>query len=237
MMNIQFIMPNIGIKEIHPIINNNKIIKICNQLLNGGDIILDGASLFYASKGMDYRQGWHRDIMQIPDEEISDSWFSKKHFHNNIQINIPLYKDECLWFVKGSHCRNFNDIEINLFSGSNKIAPLNSPDINIGENITLTPGEAIFYNNLAIHRGYSEVLKYNRATIQLGYHSNKYEPTCHFGVIDYHKINNDYINSLEPEVRKIIFEHVQERKKWRKSDYYYKLHQEFIKGQFDTLEK
>ncbi|MBS9433406.1 hypothetical protein [Photorhabdus hainanensis] len=233
MFNIQFIQPKMAIKGIQSIINNNKIIEICSHLLKGGDIILDGASLFYANKGGDYRQGWHRDVIQIPDEEILDSWYSDKHFHNNIQINIPLYKDECLWFVKGSHIRNFNNIEKALFSGSKKIAPMKSPDINIGEKIILNPGEAIFYNNLAIHRGYGGILKHNRATIQLGYHTNRCEPTCHFGVMDYKKFDEDYINSLDLEVKNMLYNHVLERKKWDKSEYYYNLHQDFIKKEFD----
>ncbi|NRN30113.1 hypothetical protein [Photorhabdus heterorhabditis] len=235
MMNIQFMSPDIEINGIQRIINNKKIIEICGDLLTGGKVILDGASLFYAPKGIDYRQGWHRDIIQIPDEDISDSWFSKEHFHNNVQINIPLYEDKCLWFVKGSHSRNFNDIEMEVFSGSNKIAPLKLPDINIGDNIVLKPGEAIFYNNLAIHRVYGGILMNERATIQLGYHTNKYEPTCHFGVINYHKFDESYINSLNEEVKNTIIEHISERKKWYKSEYYYNLHQDFIRSQFDIL--
>ena len=66
-----------------------------------GDVVIDGASLFCAQAGVDYRQGWHRDLLQIPDEEIDPAWFSEAHLHNYVQVNLALGVDRCLWLVPG----------------------------------------------------------------------------------------------------------------------------------------
>ena len=48
MINIQFLQPSTSIKSIHDIICNDKILSVCRSLFNRKDIVLDGASLFYA---------------------------------------------------------------------------------------------------------------------------------------------------------------------------------------------
>jgi hypothetical protein len=233
MMNIQFLQPSTCIKDIQSIIHHNKIMEACKYLLNGGEIILDGASLFYAKTCVSYMQGWHRDVIQIPDNEISESWYSKDHFHNNIQINIPLIKDDCLWVVDCSHTRQFNAEELTIFKGSKKIAPVDGKVLQNGKRLILKPGQAVFYNNLLIHRGYAPVLKKDRITIQLGYHSNITKPTYHFGVLNHNEYTSEYLKYLDYEVVEILNKHIQEKKRYPEISKYYNMHQGFIKKEFN----
>jgi len=178
---IRFLSPSSTIRPLHPLVAHTNIVAICKQLLGGGEAILDGAALFYVRQGSNYQQGWHRDTMQIDDEEIDEKWFSNTHFHNNVQINIALITDECFQYVFGSHRRELNDIEKSLFAGARMTQP-NAPQIET--QISLKPGEAVFYNNLGIHRGWNSAIGNTRITIQLGFHSSLFSPTWHFAALD-----------------------------------------------------
>lgn len=232
MINAQFLQPRNAIFGLQQIICNKKIHNVCMDLLNGGTAILDGASVLCGRVGVDYRQGWHRDIMQIPARQINTGWFTRSHFHNNVQASIALLPDSCLWLVRGSHKRNFTRTETEAFAGSLKIAPISDIDLPDSLQIRLKPGEAVFYNNHAIHRNYTEALVAERMTIQLGYHSDLFAPTAHFGVINYHEFTDDYLKSLFPEVRKQLMRHIAERNKCPESERHHQQYQDFIMHAF-----
>jgi hypothetical protein len=234
MGNVQFLQPDTAIKGIHSIISNPLLLSICGEILGGGEIVLDGASLFCAERGVDYRQGWHRDVMQIPDGDIQDSWFSPNHFHNNVQVNIPLRADSCLWLVKGSHARPLSPVEKEVFHGSRKMAPVDDRDAPLGTQFLLLPGQAVFYNNLAIHRGYGGVLADERMTIQLGFHSSRAAPTCHFGVLNYEEYTDEYLKGLDENVSTVLRRHVSRRRIWEDSNRYYQLHRKFVDSSFQS---
>lgn len=234
MGNVQFLQPNTAIKGIQSIIANPVLLSICREVLGGSEVVLDGASLFCAERGVDYRQGWHRDVMQIPDDEIQDSWFTPDHFHNNVQVNIPLRADSCLWLVKGSHARPLTAEENEVFRGSRKMAPVDDRRDLFGTQFLLPPGQAVFYNNLAIHRGYGGVLADERMTIQLGFHSNNAAPTCHFGVLNCDEYTDEYLQRLDESVRRMLRQHVSRRQMWADSDRYYQLHRQFVDNSFQS---
>jgi hypothetical protein len=232
MVNAQFLQPKNSLLGVQQIICNPSIKRICLEILGGGRAIIDGASVLCCRVGVDYRQGWHRDIMQIPDSQISLDWFSNKYFHNNVQVNLALLPDSCLWLVRGSHKRNFTLIEAETFAGSLKIAPLSDIQLPDSLQIKLKPGEAVFYNNNSIHRGYAGKSATQRMTIQLGYHSNLFAPSPHFGVINHHEFNKSYLDSLFPEVKTELLLHIAERNRYPESEEYYRQHQEFIMHAF-----
>lgn len=232
MFNLQFLQPGKDVRAIQPIICNEKIHDVIRGLLGGGDVVVDGASLFCAPAGVDYRQGWHRDLMQIPDDEIDPAWFSDAHLHNYVQVNLALGVDRCLWLVPGSHRRPFDTAESALFGDSQKMAPLDGPELDTGKQIVLQPGEAAFYNNNTVHRGYGGVLPARRITIHLGFHSTAHSPTPHFGVLDRSEYTPAYLAGLEPSVRAMLERHLAERARYPRMDMYQKLHQEFIRKEF-----
>jgi ectoine hydroxylase-related dioxygenase (phytanoyl-CoA dioxygenase family) len=235
MANIQFLQPETAIRGIHSIITNLNVSAVCRDVLGGGDIVLDGASLFCGERGIDYRQRWHRDVMQLHDEDILDSWFAPDHFHNNIQVNIPLLADSCLWLVKGSQARPFTNKEQTLFRGSRKTAPIDDTDEPIGDQFLLHPGEAIFYNNLTIHRGYGGVLAEDRMTIHLGFHSSRADPTYHFGTLDYREYTDEYLQGLDANVRQTLQMHISHRRAWGEdSDVFLTNHRKFLESTFQV---
>jgi hypothetical protein len=232
MVNLQFLQPGKDVRAIQPIICNDKIHAVIRDLLGGGDVVIDGASLFCAQAGVDYRQGWHRDLMQIPDEEIDPAWFTDAHLHNYVQVNLALGLDRCLWLVPGSHRRPFDAAERALFGDSQKMAPLDGGELEQGEQIVLQPGEAAFYNNNAVHRGYGAVLPARRLTIHLGFHSTAQAPTPHFGVLDRNEYTPEYLAGLDANVRAMLERHLAERARHPRMDVYQKLHQQFIGKEF-----
>jgi len=234
MINLQFLQPGKDVRAIQTIICQPTIHAVIGDLLGGGQIVIDGASLFCAQAGVDYRQGWHRDLMQIPDEEIDPAWFSAAHLHNYVQVNLALGIDRCLWLVPGSHRRPFDAAERALFGNSQKMASLDAGELPAGKQIVLQPGEAAFYNNNAVHRGYGGVLPQRRVTIHLGFHSTAHAPTPHFGVLDRDEYTPEYLASLDANVSAMLQRHLAERARHPRMDFYHARHQEFIAKEFAT---
>lgn len=232
MINLQFLQPGKDVRALQPIICDDRIHAVIRELLGGGDVVIDGASLFCAEAGVNYRQGWHRDLMQIPDAEIDPAWFSDAYLHNYVQVNLALGMDRCLWLVPGSHRRPLDVAERALFGDSNKMAPLDAGELEQGRQIVLQPGEAAFYNNNTVHRGYGGVLPARRITIHLGFHSTAHAPTPHFGVLDRDEYTPEYLAGLDANVRAMLQRHLDERARHPRMDVYQKLHQEFIRQEF-----
>jgi hypothetical protein len=233
MSNLQFLQPGKAIRGIQDIICNEEILAVCRDLL-GDNIIVDGASLFYGEAGVDYRQGWHRDVLQVPDEQIDLSWFSEDYHYNYVQMNMPLTTDGCLWIVPGSHRRQLDAQERAVFGNTEKMAPVDAPELSNGKQILLQPGEAVFYNNYAVHRGWGGVLKDKRITIHMGFHSAQYPPTLHFGVLDHTEYSLDYLSSLAPCVRETLRAHLVERARHPEVNVFHAYHQQFLKQEFKT---
>jgi ectoine hydroxylase-related dioxygenase (phytanoyl-CoA dioxygenase family) len=233
MMNLQFLQPGKDVRAIQPVICHAQLRAIAAGLL-GEDIVIDGASLFYADAGVDYRQGWHRDLMQVPDEQIDPHWFSPDYRYNYVQVNIPLTDDPCLWIVPGSHRRPYDEAEQRIFGADPRIAPVDAqPELAGGVQLVLKPGQAVFYNNYAVHRGYGGVLQSKRITIHLGFHSALQAPTCHFGVLDHREYTPEYLASLAPDVRAALQRHSAERALHPEVDQYHAWHQQFISKEFE----
>jgi len=233
MSNLQFLQPGKAIRGIQDIICNEEILAVCRDLL-GDNIIVDGASLFYGEAGVDYRQGWHRDVLQVPDEQIDLSWFSEDYHYNYVQMNMPLTTDGCLWIVPGSHRRQLDAQERAVFGNTEKMAPVDAAELSNGKQILLQPGEAVFYNNYAVHRGWGGVLKDKRITIHMGFHSAQYPPTLHFGVLDHTEYSLDYLSSLAPCVRETLRAHLVERARHPEVNVFHAYHQQFLKQEFKT---
>ena len=234
MLNLQFLQPGKEVHGIQPIVASSAIRAVIADLLGGGEIVIDGASLFCAEAGVEYRQGWHRDLMQIPDAQIDPAWFTPEHLHNYVQVNLPLLDDACLWIVPGSHSRPFDAEERAIFGSSPKMAALDAGELRAGRQIVLRAGQAAFYNNHAVHRGYGGMLAQPRMTIHLGFHSTARPPTPHFAVLDRHEYTPAYLAGLSADVRRALQQHLDERAKYPQLDVYHDYHQQFIRQEFST---
>ncbi|WP_267222449.1 phytanoyl-CoA dioxygenase family protein [Dyella silvae] len=230
---LQFLQPGKAIRDIQDIVCNDDILAVCRGLLGHG-IVVDGASLFYGEAGVDYRQGWHRDVLQVPDDQVDLSWFSDSYHYNYVQMNMPLTVDGCLWIVPGSHRRQLNAEERAIFGNTEKMAPVDAPELSGGKQLVLQPGEAVFYNNYAVHRGYGGVLKDKRITIHLGFHSTDHAPTLHFGVLDHTEYTVEYLSSLAPCVREALRAHLVERARHPEVNVFHAYHQQFLTKEFKT---
>ncbi|TLY50722.1 MAG: phytanoyl-CoA dioxygenase family protein [Gammaproteobacteria bacterium] len=216
MLNLQFLQPGKEVHGIQPIVASSAIRAVIADLLGGG------------------RQGWHRDLMQIPDAQIDPAWFTPEHLHNYVQVNLPLLDDACLWIVPGSHSRPFDAEERAIFGSSPKMAALDAGELRAGRQIVLRAGQAAFYNNHAVHRGYGGMLAQPRMTIHLGFHSTARPPTPHFAVLDRHEYTPAYLAGLSADVRRALQQHLDERAKYPQLDVYHDYHQQFIRQEFST---
>lgn len=212
------------------IVHNKIVCQIVQQLLGDKDIILDNAILFSGTEGTVYKQGWHRDILQLSDNLISDKLFSPNHFHNNVQINIALQPDPCFFVIPGSHIRPYNQNEKNIFNGEN-ITSMNATLPNT-INLTLEPGEAILYNNHLIHRGFSPSLKNHRLTFQIGYHAGKFPPTCHFFALNIDNLTPRMLDKCTPRVKDILNRHLVKRRNCKDINKTFTKHQKILTSMF-----
>ena len=183
--------------EFQKLCINEKIIRICEQLLSP-DLVLEQASILYAQKGNYYRQGWHRDVWQLPEKVINNNIFTSNFFYNSIQVNLALSDDDCFWIVPGTHKRPLRPEEEDLFLGSKYYTPINT-DMPNQQNIFLNPGEAIFYNNYSLHRGHNEFGR-SRNTFHASYHSKKHPPTWHFYNTGFGALDETHAKQLPQEL-------------------------------------
>jgi len=191
----------------HPI-----ILKAVEEII-GPDLIINNASILAANEGTSYSLGWHRDVIQIPEDEIADWLFSKERFHNSVQINLPLVEENSLWIVPRSHNRPNTPEENAAFAGSKHYAPIGA-EMPGGIPVTLKAGQAVLYNNNLIHRGYTETMKVPRRTLHMGYHSAAYPPTWHFYLLNEQLLTPYYIETLSPTMQRMIKEYLACRKKY-----------------------
>ncbi len=191
-----------GTEPIHSAFYHPVVLGIVEQLL-GPKPIVNNASILVFNPGVTYVQGWHRDVIQIPEEEIEDWLFSPERHHNSVQINLPLVDEECLWVVPGSHRRPNTDEENAVFAGTKHYSRIDV-DMPGAVSVPLRAGQAVFYNNNLIHRGHSIDAAASRRTLHMGYHSASLPPTWHFYLLDADRLTDDYLERLDPTMRRMM---------------------------------
>ena len=191
-----------GTEAIHHAFLQKKVMDIVEELI-GPDLIINNASILAFNPGVSYKLGWHRDVIQIPEEEIEDRLFSKQRFHNSVQINLPLVQEDALEIVPGSHNRPNNELENQAFKGTKHYAPLEA-EMPGAMKVSLKAGEAVFYNNNLIHRGYSDNSQVPRRTLHMGYHSATKPPTWHFYLLDSNLLTPEYLDTLSPSMQSMM---------------------------------
>ena len=191
-----------GTEPIHSAFYHPVVLGIVEQLL-GPQPIVNNASILVFNPGVTYVQGWHRDVIQIPEDEIEDWLFSPERHHNSVQINLPLVDEQCLWVVPGSHRRPNTDEENAVFAGSKHYSAI---DVEMpgAVPVALRAGQAVFYNNNLIHRGHSTDATASRRTLHMGYHSATLPPTWHFYLLDADRLTDEYLARLDPTMRQMM---------------------------------
>ena len=178
------------------------VLGIVERLL-GPQPIVNNASILVFNPGVTYVQGWHRDVIQIPEDEIEDWLFSPERHHNSVQINLPLVDEECLWVVPCSHRRPNTDEE-NSASPAASTTPPSASRCRVPCRCGYVPARAVFYNNNLIHRGHSTDPTAARRTLHMGYHSATRPPTWHFYLLDADRLTDDYLARLDPTMRQMM---------------------------------
>ena len=107
---------------------------------------------------------WHRDVhpidmgpMQLQQESVVENG------PTYVQLNIPLYDDEVLWAVPGSHAR-LNTTAENEQLEENARVPLPG-----GVPVDLRAGDGVVYNNHLLHWGSNYTARAKRRTLHGGY--------------------------------------------------------------------
>ena len=106
---------------------------------------------------------WHRDLHPIDQAPLTGLQGDLiDNGPGNIQWNVPLYDDDVLWVVPGSHCRT-NTVADNQQFGTDRSVPL--PD---SIPVALEAGDAVAYTNTILHWGSNYSAKLRR-TIHFGH--------------------------------------------------------------------
>ena len=138
---------------------------VSRQLMQAPEAALVGM-FFMCNPATDHGPDpWHRDV--VPDRLAPLRGLQQDMLANApgyVQWNIPLYDDDVLWVVPGSH-RRPNTAEEERLLTENARAPLPG-----GVQVRLKAGDGVVYSNLILHwpSDYSTKL---RRTIHLGYRS------------------------------------------------------------------
>jgi len=208
---ISLINPDTAERTLQEVIHHQVLLEAVGRIL-GVPLIIDNASFLAAEPGVAYRQGWHRDVLQVPQEEIGDFMFSPAWRHNNVQLNLALTPDSAFWAVPGSHLRPNTAAEQAAFGGTKHMSPVEAsmPD---GRCIELRPGEAVIYNNNLIHRGFRD-FAVRRRTFHIGYHCGSRPPTWHFYSHNHDRFTSAYLATLSPTVRKMIEDRIRREKEY-----------------------
>ena len=190
-------------KTLLEMLHHPTLISAVEQIL-GSPLVFDNAAFLAAEPGVAYRQGWHRDVLQVPEAEIRDEHFSPKWRHNNVQLNLALADDDTgFWAVPGSHHRPDTAAERAVFAGSKHLSPVDA--VMPGAiNVRLRAGEAALYHNNLIHRGHAD-FTVPRRTLHFGYHCSKSPPTWHFYAAA-NEFRPEYLATLSPAIRRMFEE-------------------------------
>jgi ectoine hydroxylase-related dioxygenase (phytanoyl-CoA dioxygenase family) len=200
------ILTSKGTEALHSAYYHSKIIEIVEFLL-GENLIINNASMLAANPGTYYNLGWHRDVIQIPENEIRDELFSKERQHNSCQINLPLYDEDFLQVIPASHNRPNTSGENEAFAGTKHYAPLNA-NMPGAQKVFIDAGSALFYNNNLIHRGYCEKIENPRRTLHMGFHSATRKPTWHFYLLSPNNVKEEDLQRLDPTLKNMMSDYL-----------------------------
>ena len=141
---------------------------------------------------------WHRDIPPIDQAPLCG--LQRDLLANGpgyLQWNIPLYDDDVLWVVPGSHHRA-NTEEENRQLAKDPRVPLPG-----GVPVELKAGDGVVYTNTILHWG-SNYSRKKRRTVHLGYRA--------YGGRQYPYVpqmerRGDYVRHLQPEFQALCAHH------------------------------
>lgn len=191
----------------HPV-----LVRAVETILGGGPLVLDNASFLAAEAGVAYHQGWHRDVLQVPEDKIVDEMFTPRWFHNNVQLNLALADDAAFWAVPGSHSRPDTAPERAAFGSSRHMSPVEAK-MPGAVCLPLRAGQAALYNNNLIHRGDADFTT-PRRTMHIGYHTLRRPPTWHFYNFDDRTFPPEHRSSFAPAARRWMEGRLARRLAW-----------------------
>ena len=136
---------------------------VCRQITGAADVAVHAFMMMCSPVSDHGPSNWHRDIHpidQAPLNGLQQDLLSNRPAY--LQWNIPLYDDDVLWVVPGSHKRSNTAEENRQLTEDNRVPlPHSLP-------VELEAGDAVVYTNMILHWGsnYSRKL---RRTIHLAY--------------------------------------------------------------------
>ena len=196
---------------LHEVLYRPACLELVESLI-GPDLVMGGAALIVGLEGQTYKQGWHRDILQIPAEHLDDRQFSRNWFHNCIQVNLAFEDDESFWCVPGSHNRPNTPAEAQAFGEKKYDSPIDA-EMPGGRAIELKSGQGIFYNNNVIHRGHNAD-SHRRLTLHYVYHGGTRPPSVHFYQSTLNDLDSEQIERLSPPMRVMYERYLREMAKY-----------------------
>lgn len=197
-----FLKPGSPMTPFYYLAYDRRITGIIEEIL-GGPLVWEGAALLCSPRH--YTQGWHRDVLQVPQDKIDDDWFSADVFFNNIQLNMGFFDDASLWVVPGSHNRPLTEAEAAVFAGSKHMTG-EGMEMPGAIPVDLKAGQCVFYNNNIIHRGHNGRHE-KRVTYHGGYARKDLPPTWHMYVTRLCGQDESFIRSLGPDMSRLYDEH------------------------------
>jgi hypothetical protein len=137
---------------------------VCEQLMDG-EATLQAVQMMCSPITFCGYGEWHRDMNSFRVAPLEGLAMDVQvNGHAYLQWNIPLYDDDVLWIVPGSHLRAATDVE--------KRQLLTDPRVPLpgALQVDLKAGDAVVYTNIMLHWGSHYTTKLRR-TVHLSYRS------------------------------------------------------------------
>ncbi len=136
---------------------------VCRQLMQAPDVGVHRYMMMCSPVRDHGPARWHRDIHPIDQAPLNGLQLDLLNNHPAyLQWNVPLYDDDVLWVVPGSHRRSNTDEENRQLQEDNSVPlPASMP-------VELKAGDGAVYTNTILHWG-SNYSSKPRRTIHLGY--------------------------------------------------------------------
>lgn len=138
----------------------------CKQLMGADVAANSGLFMMCSPPEKDFGPArWHRDIHPIDQAPLRGLQMDLlENRPGYLQWNIPLYDDDVLWVVSGSHRRtNTEEENAQLMEDAHMPLPNSTP-------VELKAGDGVVYTNTILHWGSNYSTKLRR-TVHLGYRS------------------------------------------------------------------
>jgi ectoine hydroxylase-related dioxygenase (phytanoyl-CoA dioxygenase family) len=165
--------------------------------------VFRSTSLFFSPEALDEEGNWHRDSQFVYphiSREKEEILCSASAGGRGMQIQIPLYPDSSLEYVQGSHIRWDTNEEFWIRRADKETN--NKKSIPSASRLSVSPGDAVFFDPNGIHRGRYRSSPY-RLTLMVTYTRSSGAPLVDRFSYQPWFLEKSYLSGIPASIRQV----------------------------------